>query len=163
VFSGDLGPTSIPLLRNFEPFQHADLVFLESTYGDRDHRPFLETVDEFVKVVKKAVTAGGKIVVPTFAVGRAQLLTSLLAWMFRRKNVAPFPIFLDSPMAIEATKIYTQHRELFHEKMEKFVREKPLREELLTMKMTATAEESKLINEVPGSCLVMAGAGMCNG
>lgn len=163
VFSGDLGPKSIPILRNFEPFQHADLLFLESTYGDRDHRPFMETVDEFVDVVKRAVKSRGKIIVPTFAVGRAQLLTSLLAWMFRTKKSAPFPIYLDSPMAIEATKIYAQHRELFHDKMEKFVREKPLRDDLRTMKMSGTADESRKINGVSGSCFIMAGAGMCNG
>lgn len=163
VFSGDLGPRSIPLLRNFEPFRQADVVFLESTYGDRDHRPFEETVEEFVTAVKRAVKGGGKIIVPTFAVGRAQLLTSLLAWMFRTKKCAPFPIFLDSPMAIEATRIYTQHRELFHEKMAKFVRERPLREDLKHMKLTATADESRQINEVTGSCFIMAGAGMCNG
>jgi len=163
VFSGDLGPRSVPILRNFEPFHQADLVFMESTYGDRDHPPFLDTVDQFVEIVAKAVKAGGKIIVPTFAIGRAQLLTSLLGWMFRKKKVAPFPIFLDSPMAIEATKIYTQHRELFHEKMEKFISEKPLREDLRTMKMCKTADESKKINFVKGSSLVMAGAGMCNG
>ena len=162
VFSGDLGPRAIPLLKNFDPFKQADLVFLESTYGDRDHRPFTETVDEFVDVVKRASKAGGKMIVPTFAVGRAQLLTSLLAWMFRTKKASPFPIFLDSPMAIEATKIYTQHKELFHEKMDKFVREKPLREDLRTMKMCATADDSKKINSVPGACFIMAGAGMCN-
>src|SRR5262245_27037152 len=162
VFSGVLGPRAIPILRNFDPFKQADLVFLESTYGDRDHRPFMDTVEEFVDVVKKATKAGGKIIVPTFAVGRAQLLTSLLAWMFRTNKATPFPIFLDSPMAIEATKIYTQHRELFHDKMEKFVSEKPLREDLRTMKLTGSAEESKKINSVPGSCFIMAGAGMCN-
>ncbi len=163
VFSGDLGPTSIPLLKKFEPFHTADLVFLESTYGDRDHRPFRETVDEFVSVVKNAAKSGGKMIVPTFAVGRAQLLTSLLAWMFRTKKVRPFPIFLDSPMAIEATEIYMHHRELFCDAMKKFVQEKPLREDLRSMKMTATADESKAINHVSGSCFIMAGAGMCNG
>ena len=162
VFSGDLGPRSIPLLRNFEPFQQADMVFLESTYGDRDHRPFLETVDEFVDVVKKAVKTGGRIIVPTFAIGRAQLLTSLLAWMFRTRKASPFPIFLDSPMAIEATRIYTQHIELFHERMAKFVRERPLRADLFMMKLCETAEESRRINDVSGSCFIMAGAGMCN-
>lgn len=163
VFSGDLGPRAIPMLRNFDPFKRADLVFLESTYGNRDHRPFMETVDEFVSVVKQAVKSGGKILVPTFAVGRAQLLTSLLALMFRRKKVAPFPIFLDSPMAIEATKIYTHHRELFHDKMAQIIQERPLRADLRSMKMTETAEESRQINDVSGTCLVMAGAGMCNG
>src|SRR5215471_9113382 len=99
VFSGDLGPKGALILKDFEPFQHADLVFLESTYGDHDHRPFKETVEEFVRIVKEAVERRGKILVPTFAVGRAQLITGLLAWMFRSNKTQTFPIFLDSPMA----------------------------------------------------------------
>jgi len=162
VFSGDIGPKGVPILRDFEPFRHADLVFLESTYGDHDHRPFNETVEEFISIVKDAAETGGKILVPTFAVGRAQLLTGLLGWMFRNKKVRPFPIFLDSPMAIQATNIYTKHRELFDEAMLKYVREKPLREDLKTMKLCVTAEDSMKINDQAGPCLVMAGAGMCN-
>jgi metallo-beta-lactamase family protein len=162
VFSGDLGPKGALILKDFEPFKHADLVFLESTYGDHDHRPFTETVDEFVRIVKDTVEKRGKILVPTFAVGRAQLLTSLLAWMFRKSKVRPFPIFLDSPMAIEATNVYVRHRELFDDAMTKFVAEKPLRADLKTMKLCVTAQDSMQINDVPGPCLVMAGAGMCN-
>jgi metallo-beta-lactamase family protein len=162
VFSGDLGPRSAPILKEFEPFHHADLLFLESTYGDHDHRPFDETVEEFVRIVKDTVEKRGKILVPTFAVGRAQLLTGLLAWMFRKKKVGPFPIFLDSPMAIQATNIYAKHRELFDDAMTKFIAEKPLRADLKTMKLCATAEDSMKINNQPGPCLVMAGAGMCN-
>lgn len=162
VFSGDLGPRSAPILKEFEPFQQPDLLFLESTYGDHDHRPFAETVEEFVRVVKNTVEKRGKILVPTFAVGRAQLLTGLLAWMFRKKMVRPFPIFLDSPMAIEATNIYTRHRELFDEAMTKFIAEKPLRADLKTMTMSVTSEDSRRINDQNGPCLIMAGAGMCN-
>jgi metallo-beta-lactamase family protein len=162
VFSGDLGPRSAPILKEFEPFKQADMVFLESTYGDHDHRPFNETVDEFVAIVKDAVANRGKILVPTFAVGRAQLLTGLLGWMFRNKKVQPFPIFLDSPMAIEATNIYSRHRELFDEAMIKFISERPLQADLKTMKLCPTAQDSMQINDVPGPCLVMAGAGMCN-
>jgi metallo-beta-lactamase family protein len=162
VFSGDLGPKGALILKDFEPFQQADLVFLESTYGDHDHRPFTETVAEFVRIVQTTVEQRGKILVPTFAVGRAQLITSLLAWMFRKKKVRPFPIFLDSPMAIEATNIYMRHRELFDEAMTKFVTEKPLREDLKTMTMSVTSQDSMKINDVAGPCLIMAGAGMCN-
>lgn len=162
VFSGDLGPRGAPILRDFEPFHHADSVFLESTYGDRDHRPFKDTVEEFVSIVQSVVAAGGKILVPTFAVGRAQLLTTLLGWMFRTRKVKPFPVFLDSPMAILAQKIYFQHTELFDDEMLEFVREHPLQEDLKTMQLTVTADQSKLINDQPGPCLVLAGAGMCN-
>jgi metallo-beta-lactamase family protein len=163
VFSGDLGAKGTPILRDFEAFQHADAVFVESTYGDRDHRPFSETAEEFVRIVRDAVRAGGKILVPTFAVGRAQLLTGLLSWMFRVHGVPPFPIFLDSPMAIEATGIYARHPELFDEETLRYIREKPLSEDLKTLKATVTAGESRAINACPGPCLVMAGAGMCTG
>jgi metallo-beta-lactamase family protein len=162
VFSGDIGPISASLLRRFEPFHTADMVFMESTYGNRDHRPFRSTVDEFVEIVKAAVTTQSKILIPTFAVGRAQLLVTLLSLMFRKQKVKPFPIFLDSPMAIEATRIYSRHPELFDDEMRKYIREKPLREDLKTLTACATAEQSKAINQCPGPCLVMAGAGMCN-
>lgn len=163
IFSGDLGPRGVPILKDFEPFKHTDMVFLESTYGDRDHRPFAETVDEFERVVKDAVTQGGKILVPTFAIGRAQLLLGLLGSMFRSKKVQPFPIFLDSPMAIQATKIYAEHPELFDDDMKKYVSERPLRDDLVTLKVTASSKESAKINAFEGTCLIMAGAGMCNG
>jgi metallo-beta-lactamase family protein len=163
VFSGDLGPRSAPILKEFEPFKTADMVFLESTYGNRDHRPFKETVDEFVKIVKDTVERGGKILVPTFAVGRAQLLTGLLGAMFRHKLVRPFPIFLDSPMAIEATQIYERHPELYDEEMKKFIAEKPLRADLKTLQTCPTAADSMKINDMKGPLLVLAGAGMCNG
>jgi metallo-beta-lactamase family protein len=162
VFSGDLGPKGIPILRDFEPFHDADVVFLESTYGDRNHRPFNETVDEFVRVVKEAVAGGGKILVPTFAVGRAQLLIGLLGWMFRKKMAQPFPIFLDSPMAIQATNIYVKHKEIFDEQMTRFISERPLSRDLTTLRATASPQQSRKINEVEGSCMILAGAGMCN-
>ena len=162
VFSGDLGPRSAPMLREYEPFNEADMVFLESTYGGRDHRDFKATVDEFVHIVQDSVKGGGKILVPTFAVGRAQVMMLLLAWMFRTGKVMPFPIFLDSPMAIEATNIYMKHQDIFDEEMIKFIGDRPLGEDLKTLKMTATANESKSINDVTGACMVLAGAGMCN-
>ena len=163
VFSGDLGPRSAPMLREFEPFQQADLLFLESTYGGRDHRSFKDTVVEFERIVIESARSGGKMLVPTFAVGRAQLITLLLGKMFRSGKVRPFPIFLDSPMAIQATEIYVKHLELFDDEMKAFIRDRPLRADLKTMKPTATADESRAINQVRGTCLVMAGAGMCNG
>ena len=162
VFSGDIGPKGAPILRDAETFSQADMVFLESTYGDRDHRAFADTIHQFVEVLKEAVAQKGKVFVPTFAVGRAQLLTTLMAWIFREKTLEPFPVFLDSPMAIEASRIYARHPELFDEEMVAFLKERPLAQDLTTMRMTATQEESRQINDIPGPCLVMAAAGMCN-
>jgi metallo-beta-lactamase family protein len=108
------------------------------------------------------VARRGKVLVPTFAVGRAQTLTALLAGIFRQKLLPPFPVFLDSPMAIEASHIYDRHPELFDEEMTAFLQARPIARDLATMRWTATAEESKQINAVPGPCLIMAPSGMCN-
>ncbi len=162
AFSGDLGPKGGPILKDFDPFHKADVVFLESTYGNRDHKPFRETVEEFFALVNEAVTHGGKILVPTFAVGRAQVLLLLLAGAFRDRKIPSFPVFLDSPMAIEATNIYQHHPELFDDDLRAFTQERPLMHDLATLKATATADESKAINNVKGACMVLAGAGMCN-
>jgi metallo-beta-lactamase family protein len=161
VFSGDLGPKGAPILRDYETFTQADVVFLESTYGDHDHQPLPDTIQQFIEIIKQSVATKGKMLVPTFAVGRAQLLSLLLASIFRQKIVAPFPIFLDSPMAIEATQIYGRHPELYDDDMVAFLKAGSISHDLATMKMSASADDSKAINNVPGPCLVMAGAGMC--
>jgi metallo-beta-lactamase family protein len=162
VFSGDLGPRSAPILREFEPFTQADLLFLESTYGNRDHKPFKETIEEFTAIMQEAVAKRGRVLVPTFAVGRAQVLTLMMAGLFRRGVVPRIPVFLDSPMAIEASRIYLRHEELFDDEMLEFLREGSLMADLATLKATPTADDSKQINDVPGPCVILAGAGMCN-
>jgi len=163
VFSGDLGPRGAPILKDAEGFHRADTVVLESTYGDRDHKPIADTVAEFEQIVADVVGRRGKMLVPTFAVGRAQLLLYLLALMFRHKTVPKFPIYVDSPMAIEATKIYFKHIELFDDDFQAIQRERPLAQDLDTVVPVATADESKALNECTGPCLIMAGSGMCTG
>jgi metallo-beta-lactamase family protein len=163
IFSGDLGPRGAPLHRDYVPFKHADFVFMESTYGDRDHRSLQETATETREVVKKAVEAGAKILVPVFAVGRTQLLLYLLAGAFQRGTLSPFPIYIDSPMAIEATKLYGKHVELFDEEALAMQKSGELREQLDTVQFCPTAEDSRALNHVKGPCMIMAGAGMCTG
>lgn len=164
VFSGDLGQRNAPILRDAVPFKQADMVLLESTYGGRDHHSFRETVDRFIEVVKQAHEEHGKILVPTFAVGRAQLLVALLAWAFRRGKIPPFPVILDSPMAIEATQIYKNHPELWDEELRNFVAERRMIADLQMggSKISVTADESKGLNDLKGPCMILAGAGMCN-
>jgi metallo-beta-lactamase family protein len=163
LFSGDLGPRGAPLLLDPVPFQHADLLFMESTYGDRDHRPLTETAIEAREIVRKAIESHGKVLIPVFAVGRAQLMLYLLAGAFSRGTLPSFPIYLDSPMAIEATRIYTRHPELFDEEALAMQRSGELRHNLETVKMCTTSEDSRALNSVDGPCLIMAGSGMCNG
>lgn len=163
IFSGDLGPRGAPLHRDYVPFEKADFVFMESTYGDRDHRSLKETAVETREVVKKAVEAGHKILVPTFAVGRAQLLLYLLAGAFKRKTLPPFPIYLDSPMAIEATKLYGKHTELFDDEAKAMHQSGELMQKLETVKFSQSANDSRALNEVKGPVMILAGAGMCTG
>src|SRR5262245_15814930 len=116
VFSGDLGPRGAPLYRNPVPFKDgADLVFVESTYGDREHPTLAQHAVAAREAVGSAVEQGGRILVPVSAVGRAQILLYLLAGAFKRKTLKPFPIFLDSPMGIRVAETYRAHPELFDE------------------------------------------------
>jgi metallo-beta-lactamase family protein len=163
VFSGDLGPRGAPLHRDSTPFRRADFVFMESTYGDRDHRSLQETATETREVIQKAVQAGAKILVPVFAVGRTQLLLYLLAGAFKRGVLSPFPIYIDSPMAIEATKLYGKHVELFDEEALAMQQSGELRENLDTVQFCPSADDSRALNHVKGPCMIMAGAGMCTG
>lgn len=163
VFSGDLGPWGAPLLRDPAPPAAADLVFLESTYGDRDHRPYQATLEEFKEIILRALPRKGKILVPTFAIGRTQQILYHLGVFFREQALPKFPIFLDSPMGVEATRIYLNHQELMDKELQALQRVRPLQEDLDTVRVTATPAESMTINDCQGPCLVMAGSGMCNG
>jgi len=163
VFSGDLGPTDRPIIRDFDYLNHADIVFLESTYGDRDHRAYSETVAEFEELVMRAAKARGRILVPTFAIGRAQQMLYHLAIMFHRGMVKPFHVYLDSPMAIEASKEMVTHPELFDEELLEWRSRGLLPLDKAWFHASVTARDSQSLNTAEGPCLILAGAGMCNG
>lgn len=163
VFSGDIGPLHAPILRDPAQLDRvADLVFLESTYGDRDHRSIGETVKEFRALIAHAVAERGKILVPTFAVGRAQSLLYHLAEMFEDRVVEPFPVFLDSPMAIEATHLHAKHPELYDTETLALADRKRFLKHLESVKFCVSPQDSQRLNSLPGPCLILAGAGMCN-
>ena len=163
VFSGDLGPLTFPILREYERLKKADFVFLESTYGDRDHRPYPETIAEFERIVSEVAAQRGKILVPTFAIGRAQQIIYHLAILFHEERVPRFPIYLDSPMAIEASKVFARYPDLYDEDLLRLRKSgtAPLDPKWFTP--SVTADDSKKLNEVQGPCVILAGAGMCTG
>jgi metallo-beta-lactamase family protein len=163
VFSGDIGPRGAPLHRDAVPFKHADVVFMESTYGDKDHPSLAETAAAARAAVKATVEQSGRVLVPVFAVGRSQLLLYMLAGAFQRKTLKPFPIFLDSPMAIRATDIYRTHAELFDEEAIAMRRSGDLSANLRTVKFCQKARDSMALVAKPGPWMVLAGAGMCTG
>ncbi|MFZ4521782.1 MAG: MBL fold metallo-hydrolase RNA specificity domain-containing protein [Bacteroidales bacterium] len=162
IFSGDLGAAGMPIVRDPEPFREADMVIMESTYGDRDHKPLQETIDEAVRIIKEALHTKGKILVPSFAIGRTQDLIYYFEQAFRKGGLPRFPIYIDSPMAIEATRIYMSHPELFDDEMNEFINSGEMERDKGYIRPTQTAEESKHLNEVQGPCMIIAGSGMCN-
>jgi metallo-beta-lactamase family protein len=162
VFSGDLGQKEMPIVRDAEPFTEADMVIMESTYGDRDHKPLQETLDEAIAIIKHAIDLKGKILVPSFAIGRTQDILYYIEKAFQKGGLPRFPIYIDSPMAIEATKIYMSHPELFDKEMKEFIAGGEMLNDPKYIHPTPTPEESKRLNDVPGPCMIIAGSGMCN-
>lgn len=163
VFSGDLGPYEQPIVRAFEQLPYADLVFLESTYGNRNHCPYSETMKEFERIIQTAVDQKGKMLIPAFAVGRTQQILYHLAILFFQKKVSPFPVFVDSPMAIEAGKVFALHPDLFDEEATDWKKQGLLPLDRTWFKFITSADESKQLNDINGPCVILAGAGMCNG
>jgi len=161
LFSGDIGPYGMPIVRDPEPFADADVVIMESTYGDRDHKPLQETLEETTAIILESIRSKGKILVPSFAIGRTQDMLYYLENAFTNGTIPSFPVYIDSPMAIEATKIYMRHPELFDEEMEEFVKTKELLKYKNFIHPTPTPEESKKLNTVTGPCMIIAGSGMC--
>jgi metallo-beta-lactamase family protein len=162
VFSGDLGQKEMPIVRDSEPFTEAGMVIMESTYGDRDHKPLQETLDEAITIIRHALDSKGKILIPSFAIGRTQDILYYIEHAFQKGGLPRFPIYLDSPMAIEATKIYMSHPELFDKEMKQFIAEGEMLNDPEYIHATPSPEESKRLNDVPGPCMIIAGSGMCN-
>ena len=160
VFSGDLGYRDAPLMDPTTRLTQADVVLMESTYGDRDHLPIDETLAEITEVFEAARAAQGNILIPAFTVGRTQDLLYLMAEHFEAWNLGKWKIFLDSPMGISATKVYSQFRHLFAAALFEPKTDYP---DLPNLYATRTVEESMAINEVEAGAIIIAGSGMCTG
>jgi metallo-beta-lactamase family protein len=160
VFSGDLGYREAPVMNAPATFSQADAVLMESTYGDRLHRPIEETMQELTDVFCSARAAQGNILIPAFTVGRTQDLLYLMAENYERWNLDDWHIFLDSPMGIEATEVYSRFRHLYDVELFDSGSKLP---DLPNFHQTRTPEESMAINEVQSGAIVIAGSGMCSG
>lgn len=165
VFSGDLGNPNSPLLRDAEIITEADVLLLESTYGDRDHKPLENTLVELKETLAEAAKSGGNVIIPAFAVGRSQDLIYWLGKLQRQGGLPQQQIYLDSPMAISASKIYAEHSQLFNIDDPEFIKVAPKswQEWLQGLIYSETAEQSMAINRIAGGAIIIAGSGMCNG
>lgn len=162
LFSGDLGPKGTPILRDPVPIDRADLVLMESTYGDRLHRDRAETIRELGTILDTAWREGGNVLIPAFAVGRSQELLYWFARHWDEWNLARWSIFLDSPMAQKVVAIYDRHADLFDEDAQRVWRDKPTPFRLPNLHFTQTRDESMAINRIERGAIVIAGSGMAN-
>ncbi|MGE0624878.1 MAG: MBL fold metallo-hydrolase RNA specificity domain-containing protein [Pseudomonadales bacterium] len=163
VFSGDLGQYDSPILRDPESPERADVVIMESTYGDREHRDRAESLTEMGQVFLDAWEEGGNVLIPAFAVGRSQEILYHLGKHYEEWGIDRWHIFLDSPLGIEASEIYWDYEHLFDKEASQLFREKVVMPRLPNLHFTRSAEESRVINRMDSGAIVIAGSGMCNG
>ena len=163
VFSGDIGQWGSPFVRDPSLFERAYYIVMETTYGDRDHEDPGRVDDLLGGIIRDTAGAGGNVVIPTFAIERAQDLMFHLSRLVRAKAIPPVPVYLDSPMAREVTQAFERHDGFLDEEARKLFasEEHPFRFPGLVI--VRTPEESKAINTVRVPAVIMAGSGMCTG
>jgi metallo-beta-lactamase family protein len=163
VFSGDLGQYDTPILQDPYRFESADLVLMESTYGDRRHRGREDTERELGAILAQAARDGGNVIVPAFAIGRSQELLYLLAQNYGEWHLARWKIFLDSPMAIAASRVYWQHPDRYDEDASRLRESFRGMPPLPNLVLSETSDDSRAINNIRGGAIIIAGSGMANG
>ena len=163
LFSGDLGRWDKPILCDPQEPQRADYVLIESTYGDRTHPKSQDMTESLAKTINDTVKAGGNIVIPSFAVERAQEVLYHLNELSLEKRVPNIMTFLDSPMAIRVTEVFKNHPELFDEDMTELLENQESPFDFPHLMATRNAVDSKAINNIHGTALIIAGSGMCTG
>jgi metallo-beta-lactamase family protein len=160
-FSGDLGHPGLPIIRDPEPLPPVDWLILESTYGGRLHRDNESVIDKLANVVSRTCARGGKIIVPSFAVGRTQQLVLLLHELFDNGRIPKIPIFVDSPLAVETTEVFRKHAELYDQEAEQFVDKGEDPFGFKRLRYIRDVGESKALNDLRGPFLVISASGMC--
>jgi metallo-beta-lactamase family protein len=163
VFSGDLGQPARPLVRDPTPIHDADLLVVESTYGNRLHKRMDETEDELVRVVNDTLfKKGGNLIVPAFAVGRTQDMLYLLADLTRRGRIPKLTVFVDSPMATAATEITYKHMALLDEETHALMDKHGGVANFQKLAFVGDAEESKALDRLAGGAVIISASGMCD-
>ena len=159
VFSGDIGRSGLPIIRDPEPPEGADVVIMESTYGNRDHPAFEDAQERLAAIVSQTAKRGGKLLIPAFAVGRTQELVYELHALARAGRIPEIPIFIDSPLAIDATSVFEMHPDIF-DRSERMVQEASNLFRFDLVRYTRDTEESKALNAMRGPMVVIAASGM---
>jgi metallo-beta-lactamase family protein len=163
VFSGDIGRHGAPILRDPDTFDEADWVVMESTYGDREHPVEQDVETQLEKVIDETVRAGGNLIIPAFAVERSQDLLYHLSRLRHAKRIPHLMVFVDSPMAVSVTEVFRRHLDLFDEESRALLKQGRHPCDFPGLVFCRTRGESKSINRIRGTAVIIAGSGMCTG
>ena len=163
LISGDIGRPRRPIVHDPALIAEADYILVESTYGDRVHEGPMDTKKMIGEVINSTKEAGGNIIVPSFALERAQELLYYINELLLADAIQPLKVFLDSPMAARITKVFQKHRELFDEEMTEFVQNGESPFKFPGLSMVGTSDQSKSLNHMKGTIMIIAGSGMCTG
>jgi metallo-beta-lactamase family protein len=161
LFTGDLGRKGLPILRDPEPVQEADVLITESTYGGKFHEPIEGMENKLAEIILKTLKRGGKVIIPAFSVERTQEITYTLHRLFENKTIPRIPVFVDSPLSVNATEVFRLHPECFNKDIFKMVlaHDDPFGFEYI--KYVQTVEESKKLNDIHEPIIIISASGMC--
>jgi metallo-beta-lactamase family protein len=159
VFSGDIGRRGLPIIRDPEIPENADVLIMESTYGDREHETVLDAREELARIVRDCAARGGKVLVPAFAVGRVQEILYDLHGLVRESKIPAIPIYIDSPLATDVTSIFQSHPDCF-DSTETLVQAVEQLFHFNLVQFTRQVSESKALNSMRGPMVIIAASGM---
>ena len=163
LFSGDVGRRNRPILKDPTLFKEADYIIVESTYGDRLHDDGDKIGEQLAEIINSTVKAGGNIVVPSFALERAQEILYYMNELLSANRIPRIRVFFDSPMAVSITEVFERHLELFDKEALAIIKSGKSPFDFPGLTRVSTTDESKAINNISGSIMIIAGSGMCNG
>ena len=161
VFSGDLGQKNAAFIKDPEIIEDADILLIESTYGDRLHKKKEDTLSEFKDIILNSYNKKGNIIIPAFAVERTQEIIFELSTLFREKLIPEIPVYIDSPLAISATEIFRKNEDYFDDEMKKILLSGNSPLDFPNLHFTRTAAESKKLNEEVNGAIIISASGMC--
>ena len=160
VYSGDIGRTGLPIIRDPEPPSGpVDTLIIESTYADRDHESVAGAEGRLGEAVRRTVARGGKVLIPAFALGRVQELVYALHALHREGHIPNVPIYIDSPLAVDTTTVFRMHPEVFDER-ERLVADDVALFDFSLVRYTRSVDDSKALNQLRGPAIIIAASGM---
>jgi len=163
VFSGDIGRWNRPILEDPHIFEKADCVVMEATYGNRVHEDVGPSLEKFASVINETKRRGGNVIIPSFAINRTQEVLYYLDQLLDAGKIPQLLTFVDSPMAVDVTEVYNMYPDDFDKEAKEILEKENSLFHFPLLKMSKSAEESKAINHIKGSAIIIAGSGMCTG